>query len=303
MFILEENLQRGHFFMQKLKLIVLDKMIEKKCTNAEVDFILYISRFQNNQGIIKGVYYKEIAKELEISYQKFYDLKESLIAKDIIRVTKESYSDWNIKILDNDFTYPESYKEGYINTNHDIFYKREFFNMKAGEKLLAMQFMKISFSGRGSYNIGVNNFYEKYTKLFDVTKRVIQNYMTALKAFFSIGVKERQYWITPLSKVYRSNGATYNRAEVDTYNKHIGQVICRREKIEYTKQTLQDTVDLLKQYSKTLLDRAEEVLCNAVKKSIAKANESIRNKYKWKRVLQPKLVHKMLQEEIYDLCI
>lgn len=289
--------------MQKLKLTVLDKMIEKRCTNAEIDFVLYISRFQNDMGIISGVYYKEISAELGISYQKFYDLKLSLIEKDIIRVNKENYYDWNIKILDNDFSYPESYNEGYINTNHDIFYKKEFFNMKAGEKLLAMQFMKISFSGRGSYNIGVNKFYDKYTTLFNVTKRVIQNYMTSLKAFFSIGVKEHQYWITPLAKIYRSNGATYNRSEVDTYNKHVGQVICRREKIAYSLQSLRDTVNLLKQYRKTLLDKAEEVLSIAVRKSIEKINENIRNRHKWKRELQPKLVHKILLDEIDALSI
>jgi len=283
--------------MQKIKYEILDKIINI-VTNSEIDFILYISRFQNDKGIVRGVYYKEICKQLDISYQKFYDLKKSLVEKNIIRTFKGNYTDWDIQILDNDFSYSDSYKEGYINTNHDIFYKKEFFSMKAGEKLLAMQFMKITFSGRGSYNIGVENFYDKYTKLFKVTKRVIQNYMTTLKNFFSIGVKNHEYWITPLAKIYRSNGASYNRTEVDTYNNHVGETICRREKIKFTTTTLKDTVNLLKQYKKQLQDKAEEILYVAMKKSIEKANETIRNPYNWDRELQPKLVHKLLQEEI-----
>lgn len=122
--------------------------------------------------------------------------------------------------------------------------------------------------------------------------------MTSLKVFFSIGVKNHLYWITPLSKVYRSNGAVYNRTEIDTYNNYIGETICRREKVKFSMQTLKDMVNLLKQYKNQLQDKAEEVLHNAVIKSIEKANEAIRNPYKWSRILQPKLVHKMLKDEM-----
>ena len=284
--------------MQKIKLFVLDKMIEKKVTAAEIDFIINISHYQDDKGNVKGVYYKNICNSLKISYQKFYDLKVSLVNKNIIRVYKEDYTDWNVQILDNDFSYPESYKEGYINTNHEIFYCEDFLNLKAGEKLLAMQFLKISNAGRGSYNIGVEKFYKKYTTVFSVTKRVIQNYITKLRKFFSIGIKEHQYWITPLARVFKKDNAP---SDANVLHKHIGHLICRREKVQYNSKSFKDAITLMKQYGTVLHEQILEVFCLAVKKSIQKANEHIKNKSKWNRILQPKLVHKMLKEEILAL--
>jgi hypothetical protein len=286
--------RRAIITMQKLKVCVLDNMFEKKLTKAEIDFIVLISRFQNDHGIVEGVYYKEICSELEISNQTFYDIKNALIEKNIIKAIKGSYTDWNIQINNNDCSDPESFKDNYINTNHDMFYTKEFFSLKAGEKLLAMHFLKISQAGRGSYNIGVSKFYDKYMKLLGITKRVLQNYMSSLKEFFSIGIKDKQYWITPLTKVFRKYGT--GRTEVSNYNKHIGETICRREKVKYNTHALEDTVALLKQYRNILLNKAETMLHKAVKLSIEKANENVKNPYKWKRVLQPKLVHKILRD-------
>ena len=279
--------------MQKLKLSVIDKMITSKLTSAEVNFILVVSRYQDETGKVIGVYYKDICKELDISYQKFYDIKNSLVDKGIIRASKESYTDWDITICNNNFSNPDSYKEGYINTNHKIFFDKNFFALKAGEKLLAMHFLKICFAGRGSVMIGVERFYKDYTKLFGISKRVIQNYMTSLRIFFSIGVKDRIYWITPLKKVYRDLGS---KSEDERYRGHVGETLVRRDKLNHTKVTLKDTIDLIKQYRDTLKDKAVEYLDNAIKMSLNKINEHVVNKYKWDRTLQPKLVHKLLRQ-------
>ena len=40
--------------MQKLSVIVLEKMIKANVTSKEIDFLLYIARFQNEYGIIKA---------------------------------------------------------------------------------------------------------------------------------------------------------------------------------------------------------------------------------------------------------
>lgn len=287
--------------MQKLRYNVIEKLIANNVTSSEIDFLLYVSRYQNEKGIAKGIYYRDLCKTLGVSFQTFYDLKASLCVKGIIKAEKNSYYDWDITILDNDCTDPASYQEGYINTNHDIFYNPTFFTMKSGAKILAMIFLKISFSGRGSYNIGVSKFYDKYTKLLGVTKRIVQNYMQLLKSFFSIGIKEKQYWITPLAKVYRSNGA---RTEANNYRNHLGNVICRRGKIkQYTNAALKDTVDLLKQYTGSVNGQSgllEELLVNAVRKSVERANEGVKNTTKWIRELKPKLVHKCLLDELRE---
>lgn len=282
--------------MQKIKLQIINKLIQIQATSKEVDFLIYISRFQDDHGIVRGVYYREICEQLNISNQTFYDIKRSLIQKGIIRVFKNNFLDWDIQILNNDFS-NKDFSEGYINTNQQIFNDKDFFSMKAGEKLLAMHFLKICHSGRGSYHIGTKKFFEKYTEVFQVSKRVIQNYLTSLRTFFSIGVKEQKYWITPLKRVYKQ---FLSPSETDNYNRQAGKMILRREKIkDYTEKAFKDTIQLLKQYNdveESLLKKFEQ----AVHLSIEKANMQIKNKRKWLYTLQPKLVHKLLRELIFS---
>lgn len=288
--------------MQKIKIKVLNKMIEKKLTNAEINFIIYISHFQNDKGKIIGIYYKKICTELEISYQTFYDIKKSLVEKGIIFIEKKSYYDWDITILNNDFSSGNYQEERYINMSHNIFFDKKFFALKAGEKLLAMQFMQISFSGRGSYNIGIKNFYKKYEELLGITKRILQNYLSNLKKFFSIGVKDKQYWITPLVKIYKGmNGK--NHKDIAEYEEQAGEVICRREKLDYSQKQLQDTTFLLRQYWDCFTGKEVdiiEVFLDAVKESLKKINRYVSKKSKWIRTLQPKLVHKLFKEIMND---
>ena len=42
--------------MQKLSFAVLEKLIEKKATSAEIDVLLYVSKFQNKYGYAEGIY-------------------------------------------------------------------------------------------------------------------------------------------------------------------------------------------------------------------------------------------------------
>ena len=118
--------------MRKLKSVIIDKLIETKATGAEIDFLLWLSHHQNEEGKVRGVYYKDVATGLHISYQTFYNVKKSLAEKRIIEVSKDSrfYDDWEIQILDNDFSgeelQPGRTTDSYLNTGLDIFYRREF---------------------------------------------------------------------------------------------------------------------------------------------------------------------------------
>lgn len=55
--------------MQKIKYTVLENMIKQKLTSAEINFLLYLSHFQDDTGLVRGVYYKEICESLNLSYQ------------------------------------------------------------------------------------------------------------------------------------------------------------------------------------------------------------------------------------------
>lgn len=277
--------------MQKLKNSVLDKMLQADLTKAEVDFMLEISHYQDNSGRIYGVYYKAICKAIGISYETFYVTMRALADKGLICLTKAHYEDWDIIIKDNDFSYPGALKEGYISTGHDIFYMKHFRELKAKEKLLAMQFLKIAGAGK-RYHIGVELFYDKYAKLLQVTKRTIQTYLGKLKQFFSIGIKDKMYWITPLVAVFKSNAPK----DIQRFADHLSSVACRRNKATYTEDSLRNTTDLIKQYAESLKTEIAQVFLKAVSNSIEKANEAVRDKSKWNRQLNPKFIHKIIRE-------
>lgn len=294
--------------MQKIKYCVLEKLIKSKVTNSELKVLIKMSQYQDDAGNVLGVYYKDYAsqnlkkdsvtKKLGIkSNETFYRAIRGLQQKGIISVTKDSYGDRNIKILDNDFT-DKSFKTGYVSMKHDIFYNIAFFRMKANEKLMAMEFMKITFSGEGHHKIGSKKFFDKYTKMFDVSEQKIRKYMHTLKTFFSIGLKNKEYWITPKKNVYKKH---YDEEKTDLMKRanHIVDVTCRRNRVKYDKGTLTETAKLLHQYQNYIIDKAE-LLITAITDSINKLNEN-RSKKDQIRELRPALVHKMLRINMNEI--
>lgn len=278
-------------------------MIEENLTSAEINFILHISHYQDDAGNVLGVYYKDIMKSLHISTQKFYDILQSLEEKGLIQVEKHFYSDWDIRILNNDFTDKKAFKDGYLSTQHNIFYSQDFLRLKAGEKLLAMNLLKVNFTKEdadytksNSYCIGVKKFYDKYEDKFKTTKRVIQGYLTKLRKWFSVGIKNGSYYISALDRVFKKSSCP---TDAKAYQGHIGGVACRRERLNYTKETFKDAAALATQFAKQLkAPMIGKVFLKAVKESIEIVNESCRDKYKWNRTLQPKMVNKCIVENI-----
>lgn len=55
---------------------VLDHLIhlygKRQFSKYEMQFIVYISQYQDNSGRVQGIYYKDICKALKISFQKLY---------------------------------------------------------------------------------------------------------------------------------------------------------------------------------------------------------------------------------------
>jgi len=286
--------------MQKLKNTVINRMLEAHLkahlTKAEVDFIIHISHYQDNRGRVTGLYYKDVCSSLDISFQTFYDVIRSLEDKQLIRVNKEYYGDWDITIQGNSFE-DGKYDEGYISTGDDIFFDLDFKKLKVGEKLLLLQFLKITKNDKngGKYRIGLSLFQDKYCKLLDVTIRVLQRYLYTLKRFFSIGISKGQYFIRPLEGVGEKKQAP---TDMQLFKEHIGAVIFRRQRASSTKEEYQDTIDLISQYADTLKDKITEVFQRAVEESIRLKNAGISNQYKWNRQINPKFIHKLISEKL-----
>lgn len=284
--------------MQKIKYCVLDKLLRADLSRAEMDFILHISHYQDDSGCVSGVYYRDICNALQISYQTFYDVLHSLQVKEIIAVTKAYYGDWDVTILDNSF---QDGITGYVSTGDDLFLDPEFQKCGPQEKLLALEFLKIAKnpSNGGKYKIGKEKLYEKYCKLFSVTKRVFLRYLHRLRKFFSMIVTEGIYYIRP-GKNYREKNK--GRTDTELLREHVKCFVLRRNRATYTEEEGKDAARLLTQYAGTVPDGRLliRLFSEAVLESIRIRNAGIRNRYKWNRRLNPKFVHKILQEKILN---
>lgn len=289
--------------MQKISNEIVDKLIAVKATSKEIDFIIHISHFQNDDGCIEGVHYKEVCRETKMSYQGFYDTKQSLTDKKIISSTKENRIDHDITILNNVFKNEEDNKRGYVSTAHRIFQSENFHKLKAGAKLLAMKLMMMTRAGKNQYRIGTAKFYEEYTKLFNVSKRVMRTYLMELKSFFSIGIREGIYYIQPKNAVYKERG---DKTDKEIYVEHQVDACCRRNRINVLSQrNRQDVCNLAShQYWVEAKEQGLDivgVLKTAIEASIVQLNEGRKKSKPPIRELKPKLIHKILKADLIRL--
>ena len=112
--------------MYKLKNSYIDKMIEHKLSSCEIDFILYIARYQDEAGCVESVYYKDVCEKISISIQKFYDIIESLKGKGLILAKKSRPSDIKIVLIGNSFEqvdFEHGKVPGYLNVAQNQFSK------------------------------------------------------------------------------------------------------------------------------------------------------------------------------------
>lgn len=201
---------------------------------------------------------------------------------------------YDITILDNSDS--DCRQNGYVNTNHNIFFLEKFFQCKAGTKLLALELMKITYSGKGYFEIGVKKFYEKYMALFQVSQRVIRSYLKELREFFSIGIKNKKYYIEPRKIIYRKTG---EKSEAERLREHLLEAVLRRNRIHETDAgKKRDVKELFQQYGAKAIEEGKNLFAlmnRAVERSIDTLNAG--KKTQEKRYLSVALIHKLLKEE------
>lgn len=253
----------------KIKYALLEKLL--KLTNKEVDFLLYVGRYQDDYGRVTGLYYRDVCSGADMCKQTFYDTLRSLEEKSVIIYNHSDLtSDFDLTILDNDFSYPSACKEGYINLNRKVFNSQSFKKLKAKEKLLLLLFLGITHENSSSYQIGTVKFYKKYMALLDVTKRVLRGYLHSLKKFFSIGVKDGKYYITYLASIFNPR-----RPETEEAQKqyHLVKVNCRRNKVKNAEpREIKETATLINQYRRFAVERDQNIidlLCSCIYRSAA----------------------------------
>lgn len=300
--------------MQKIKLDVFKSWFEKDLTKKEIDFLIVLSFYQNECGIVYGVHYDEMMREAGMSAQTFYNCKKSLVKKGIISSTG-IWGDYDITVNGNDFTCytQEDYKEGrvkYLRMNAYLFRDVNFKRLKAKQKLLVMDLFHIQNAGapRGvqAYRIHRENFIKKYANvknpdgsvsrgLLDITERTLQKYLKMLQLYFSIGLKDGMYFFT-IRKQFQKKAAEENTVAME----HLLHAACRRNHIgkeNQTEQEWKDTIYVLLNNRRELTRRCIDV-GEIIKEMIRIINVEIINPRKWKRRLKASLFAKLLYEAI-----
>lgn len=295
--------------MQKIGHTLLREMIDKHLSNLEIRFLLLIARVQDDHGNVTGVYYRDVCEKLSCSETHFYNVLRSLADKGIITWTKASYFDYDITILDNDFSSDERYRQGYLSLDKGLF-NDAFDKLKAGAKLIAMElFLRQSAlyaRTRGqsrSYSLKKDTFYKKFMEMLSVSRRVLHDYLESLKGLFSIGEKDGKLYVTP-TKDTCSDKSLEDPKELSgnqRYDQHDVRTLCRRNRIAAngcSDDAVSDVAKLFSQYA----DKARmagmdirETVRESILRSVDKNETTFRAK---ERFLDNRLVHRILKDKI-----
>lgn len=262
----------------------------RNLTNKEMDFFLCIARVQDLHGDVPGVHHKDICEKTGMCKQSFYNSMRSLAQKGIITYQKRTETDYDITILNNDFSYPESFREGYVNLHRQVFHLQKFKKLKANEKYLLMEFLKRTHENSSSYQVGVHKFYKIFKEMLGVTSRVLRYYLHSLKAFFSIGIKNKKYFVTYLHSVFSEKE---KKGVEEQEFEYFVSTQCRRSHLQHAQKELADTANLIKQYRSML--KQEGISLNALKQMLAAA---IQINGENGRLLNSRYVHKIFREKI-----
>ncbi len=268
----------------RIKYRLLEKLIN--LTRAEMDLFLYIATKQDLSGFVPGVHNQDVVRNTGMCKQSFYTSMRGLERKGVIRIFRATNIDYDITILDNDFSYEGAFHEGYVNLQRKVFHTKRFRSLKAREKFMLMYFLKITHENSSSYRIGTRTFYDKFVSVFQVTKRVVRYYLHALRDFFSIGIKNGIYYITYRHSVFQS---VIDTGTEEMEHENFIRVCCRRNKIQSAADTqISDTAGLIKQYRREAKRQGYDIY-EILKLAIRQAAQE---KEKPKdRILNPKYIH------------
>lgn len=304
--------------MQKMKFDLYNRIMnDNTLTRNELHFLFWLAAHQDVAGLVTGVYYADMEKELNLSTSGFYYVRDSLEQKTYITWEKNFQADMDIRLQGNSFLVDgEAVYKDYVDLNIAMFAGKQFFNCKAGAIRLAMYLVKrveaaeaVTMANSPVYS-GAEA--EKARKLwfhplkqFKVLKSILGVDVRSIKKYF----EELKVWIgnakiqkdgivysviTVLkeSLLRPQNQKTGSYAERKSYIQKV-KTFCRRMKIPVndTDRNLTDTADLIRQYQKlaaqagcniyTLLYTSMERTCTGVLNSynVHKALRDLINYY------------------------
>ena len=239
-------------------------------SRTEMNIFLQCVRYQDEEGQVVGAYYKYFMDLLGFkSKQTFYNVLRSLSEKKLLSYTQNVKGDYDIHVENQAYVHQE--KPDYIDLNKVIFQSKEFFRLKAHEKYMLLDLMRSTALNKGIRVIRVEEFYQKYCKALQVSKRIIQIYLQTLRKYFSVRIKDGKYFIKFLGgklfekpkRAIKGKRSTYisNNTAVDQQREYIGTVLLRRKQLARKRQ--EDALELgelMYQYRSIIREMGKDVL-------------------------------------------
>lgn len=285
----QDRISERTYTVQKISYKILDRI--GRLTNAELNILLYMAKYQDDRGNIRGVYFRDVCTNLHICNQTFYNGLEALQEKNIISYRKASYWDYDVTILDNDFGHAEALKEGYVSLAHSCFDVSSLQRMGRIEKVMLLHLMKMTYSVKGCYHIQKERFYRKYAGIAGVRQKALMHAMHKVRQYFDISLRGKEYIIRAKHKVRQKSNR--NRSEAEQLREHLLDTILRRHKMKSAgMEKRQDMLTLFRQYEERIHRLGKDVytvISNAVAASMRQPDV---------RQLEPALVHTYIMRSL-----
>ena len=247
----------------------LDKILER-CTKKEIDLIIYIGQFQDDLGVIKGVYYKDVLEAIDIAKSTFYKLLYGLEDKGIIDICwlNEDFSYWSVTVRGNVFDSSKQggksndYSKGYFKLNYAILHTHNFKSMTKAEKVIVIRLLKMADFSYNQIRITTKTLMGWTGK----SMRSVRKFVETLKKVFGITHPPRidnggrinpdHASINPnLLIISKTHGfETRLTSERDTRNRYLINFSLKRYKADAAEKDIKDCITVFKQFKINVAD-------------------------------------------------
>lgn len=231
----------------QLSFNIIDKLIEFKASNADINLLFYISTIADEWGRVNSLYYKDVCRILNISSQTFYNCVDFLENNNLIQRTNTGTSNWgriDLIILNNVYISKESFSNQYLNINRfsALLCSKEFRESNVNIKYMILRLLKMHRNNE-SKKFSINKLLE-YSGIKSIT--LLLKYIEVLKTWFDIKKKNDYVFYINL----KDNFSIPKTVAKEVFLKNKLENWCREFKICYTLSDFNNTLYLFHQYHK-----------------------------------------------------
>jgi len=243
----------------KLSLKVLDKLLESG-TNKDISLAIHLAQYQDEDGQVCGVHYKDVCQHLRMSFSSFYKSLHRLAANGIIKINwhGEDYGWWELRFIDNDYTTMDYKDNPFLNLNHEILHTPDFHQLSKSQKKIILAIIKIMnfrFRHRGEDRNHITLRLETFSRWTGKSKRSVLKMiheLSSIRHYISFSVEGDDVFI-PLGRNFNLHERRQGR-EVDIKSLHAIKFVLKKARNTTTlplaqqQKAIDDILGLIRQY-------------------------------------------------------